>query len=340
MLFRSRIQLEALMATIYKINSVEVAPLDPSYELPDSLGRGIDFEVSVNPESMGVQLLLKFEKDSMPYYITIVIDRFGVAFSKADSFIDWHYGVGSKTLNTEKYVRSDKNGPIFDSCEYHAQKTEDKKWRCTISFMISDLRGAEYKNFYLRLTTPIDNITAPAGNVVRQDNSGYFDFFASDYVEMDLDEYFNKTEEQETHGEMTWREFEIHVENAFDQALDGDKWRIAKQWRRVYLNKEGGARSVRMDIHVAERRQGGFSFVIDAKHFKVSPLSINEIDSTLEYKRMCRASKDIIIASNVTYIPLKIEEYANKNGVILLRADSVLIFKLKGLFNSFLTCHP
>jgi hypothetical protein len=131
------------------------------------------------------------------------------------------------------------------------------------------------------------------------------------------------------HEELTWREFEILVEDAFDAALDPDKWRIENQWERHYSN---GDTVKRMDVHVAERRQGGRGFVIDAKHFKKSKLKRREVDTTLEYKSLCRASKAIIIVSDVTIVSDSAESCAEEMDVEILRANRNLRSNLERFF--------
>jgi hypothetical protein len=139
------------------------------------------------------------------------------------------------------------------------------------------------------------------------------------------------------HADLSWRQFETLVETAFNEALDPTRWRVAQQWRKQYGDREGNIISVRMDIHVAERRQGGCGFVVDAKHFRVNWLPPHEIDSTVNYKRLCRASRAIIIASDVTKIHENTAAYAREKGVILFRANQKIRYNLRQLFDSFVS---
>jgi len=133
---------------------------------------------------------------------------------------------------------------------------------------------------------------------------------------------------------MSWREFELLVEESVHFALNPNIWRIATQWNRQYYNRENPNNPIpaRMDIHIAERRQGGIGVVIDAKHFQIAPLNRNEIDTTENYRRRCRASKALIIASQSTIIPQSVANYSYQLKVDLMQANRNLKSNLRKYF--------
>ena len=118
-----------------------------------------------------------------------------------------------------------------------------------------------------------------------------------------------------THEEMTWREFEIELENYFLQTIDQKEWRVEFQREVEYQ----GSINKRMDIHVARRRQGGEHYIIDAKHWR-TPLPPSEITSTEYYRHHSRASKPaIIVVSQTTTIPPETYKMANDCGAYIFR---------------------
>lgn len=134
------------------------------------------------------------------------------------------------------------------------------------------------------------------------------------------------------HYALTWHQFEKLVIKSVIAALDPDLWRVRPQHGRVYNNYG----NKKMDLHIAERRQGGRGYVIDAKHFKDSALTRNEVNTTLDYKKACRASQAIIIASNASWIPVNVEDYASQNGVILMAANRNLRSNVAKMFERFM----
>lgn len=128
--------------------------------------------------------------------------------------------------------------------------------------------------------------------------------------------------------QMSWREFERFCEELAYRAFDDSKWRVKVQRRTVY----DGEMKV-MDIHVAERRQGGCHYVFDCKHFRRGVFGRNEIDDTLVYKRQSRASKAVILASAPTSIPQSVESYAKQMGVRIVYLDDRLVAYWRRLFS-------
>ena len=82
------------------------------------------------------------------------------------------------------------------------------------------------------------------------------------------------------HEDMTWREFEKEVEEDVERHTSDKKYRVESQRSSTYSDGE----TKRMDIHVAERRQGGNHHVVDAKHFN-GDLPASEIVDTKDYQR-------------------------------------------------------
>jgi hypothetical protein len=70
-----------------------------------------------------------------------------------------------------------------------------------------------------------------------------------------------------------------------------------------------------MDIHVAERRSGGYHFVFDAKHFAKSKLHRGEVRDVYDYKRRSRCSKAFILVPHYTEIYDSAVEEAEKLGI-------------------------
>lgn len=114
-------------------------------------------------------------------------------------------------------------------------------------------------------------------------------------------------------GDMSWRQFEQFVEDVVADAVDGMSWRVVAQRQKPYATPGGDTVNKRLDFHVAERRQGGKGVVIDAKHFKRSNFNRQQVDSTEEYRRLCRASLAVLAVSDVTYIPESVYDYIDRH---------------------------
>ena len=113
---------------------------------------------------------------------------------------------------------------------------------------------------------------------------------------------------------MTWREFEKEVEEDVERHTSEDKYRVENQRSSTYSDGE----TKRMDIHVAERRQGGNHHVVDAKHFD-GDLPASEIADTKDYQTRSRASSATVVISDTTTIPEKTQQKADDLGVDIVR---------------------
>jgi len=134
---------------------------------------------------------------------------------------------------------------------------------------------------------------------------------------------------------LSWREFERIVEDVVHEAVDDASWRVATQPKRNYVKSGGETIGLRLDVHVAERRQGGKGVVIDAKHFKVTPLNRHEIDSAEEYRRRCRASHALLAVSGETKVPESVKKYIdNHSRVGIMRVDESFLEHLTSLLES------
>ena len=116
------------------------------------------------------------------------------------------------------------------------------------------------------------------------------------------------------HDDMSWRDFEKEVENWIDVSISGEDYRIENQRSSEYEDGE----IKRMDIHIAERRQGGNHHVIDAKHFH-GDLPSKEIKDAYEYKRKSRASTVTVVVSDTTSLPDSTMRVAKNLGVKIVR---------------------
>eukprot|EP00045_Choanoeca_perplexa_P022810 m.10942 g.10942 ORF g.10942 m.10942 type:complete len:133 (+) comp9719_c0_seq1:65-463(+) len=131
--------------------------------------------------------------------------------------------------------------------------------------------------------------------------------------------------------EQTWREFERRVEAACSK-LNDELVRVAAQKPAVHcgLNK-------RYDIHIAERRQGGKSVVLDAKHF-TTPLPKHEINTTLKYKTDGRASGVAVIVSATTTVLPAVHEHAAASKVAIITDNRNLASNIKKFVSQFMDC--
>ena len=131
--------------------------------------------------------------------------------------------------------------------------------------------------------------------------------------------------------DMEWPEFEERCEELVRRCLPNDKYRIISQYSRVFSDGERR----RMDFHIAERKQGGKHYVVDCKHFTKAYLNENEIRTTLNYKRKCRASKAIILVSKSSNCPQSFINSAQRQGVLVLKVsttNSVIVNRMKDFF--------
>jgi hypothetical protein len=116
------------------------------------------------------------------------------------------------------------------------------------------------------------------------------------------------------HDDMTWREFEKEVEQDVQDQVSSDEYRVETQRSSTY---DDGETKV-MDVHVAEKRQGGCHHVIDAKHFN-GDLPVSEIVDTKDYQTRSRASSATVIISDTTTIPDNTQDKADELGVDIVR---------------------
>jgi len=110
---------------------------------------------------------------------------------------------------------------------------------------------------------------------------------------------------------LTWKEYEILCISILEEMLDDSEYRVE------YQKRVAGSRR-RIDISVAERRQGGRNFVFDAKHFPIADLSKNEIDSTEAYRRDVRGSQAVILLPEYANVPQSVSNYAYECGVSIV----------------------
>lgn len=133
--------------------------------------------------------------------------------------------------------------------------------------------------------------------------------------------------------DITWREFELYVEDCLTSALDDSDWRISSQRAREYIDKNGSINNFRLDFHIAERRQGGLSVVLDAKHYKTSYLNKVDVMQVEAYRKSCRASDAIIVVSPITRFSEDLVDFCfDEIGVSLLVANRNLVSNLRNIF--------
>ena len=131
--------------------------------------------------------------------------------------------------------------------------------------------------------------------------------------------------------EMTWRQFEKYCEDLIRRCFPDDEYRVECQTERTYL--DGVIK--RMDISIAERRQGGRHYVVDCKHFPTAILNENEIQTTLNYKILSKASKAIILISGQSNCPDSFKRSAESQGVPVIRVkvtDLSLVNRIRKIF--------
>ena len=111
--------------------------------------------------------------------------------------------------------------------------------------------------------------------------------------------------------EMTWKQFEKYCEDLIQRCFPDDKkYRVKCQKEVTY--RDGVTK--RMDISIAERRPGGRHYVVDCKHFPTAILNENEIQTTLEYKRLSKAAKAIILISGAVQLSGQFFEICREAG--------------------------
>lgn len=115
-------------------------------------------------------------------------------------------------------------------------------------------------------------------------------------------------------SEQDWYKFEKRCGKLFQSFFPNSQYRVAEQ-RHVAKTRKS------MDIHIAERRQGGKGFVFDCKHYtgEKSKIQKKHVDQLLEYKKNCRASSAVMILSSSTAeannLPASVERYAERSDV-------------------------
>jgi hypothetical protein len=133
--------------------------------------------------------------------------------------------------------------------------------------------------------------------------------------------------------DVTWREFELYVEDCLTRALDESTWRVLPQRARSYKDNNGGENNFRLDFHVAERRQGGISVVVDAKHYKSSYLNKSDVIQVEQYRRSCRASEAIIVLSPITKFSDDLIDFCfDEVGMSLLVVNRNIVSNLRNVF--------
>lgn len=128
-----------------------------------------------------------------------------------------------------------------------------------------------------------------------------------------------------------WKKFEIDCFHLVETCFPDDTYRVEYQPTRLYADGQ----TKRMDISVAERRQGGNHYVIDCKHWPVAYLNENEIRTTLDYKTRSKASKAIILVSASSNCPEKFIQSASSQGVPVIRVSTVntaIVKRVKDFF--------
>ena len=131
--------------------------------------------------------------------------------------------------------------------------------------------------------------------------------------------------------DMTWREFEERCQDLIKGLFPPDKFVTEFQREKTYADGE----TKRMDIYIAEKRQGGRHYVVDCKHFPKATLNENEIQTTLEYKRKSKASRAVILISAQSNCPDSFISSAERQGVIVQKVSTVnarIVNRLKDRF--------
>ena len=130
------------------------------------------------------------------------------------------------------------------------------------------------------------------------------------------------------HKELKWREFEKVCEEIIYSCVDESLYRVDFQRSRTYAN----GKDLRMDCHIAERRQGGKSLVVDFKHFPVASLHKGEILDTERYRIQCRASAAVIMYSYQSNFTNNFFDIADQYNMHTYEVDFSRTFKVKSMF--------
>ena len=141
---------------------------------------------------------------------------------------------------------------------------------------------------------------------------------------------------QPDHSDQKWKKFECDAVKQIIDTLEPLEW-IVKTGHGGTYKFAGGAEVRYVDIHVAEPRQGGISFVIDAKHFKVAPLNRHELETTENYRCRMRATLAIVATSSTTKIPNSVwDKAAQMNRLLIMPVDRGFPCKLKKISRQLL----
>lgn len=117
-----------------------------------------------------------------------------------------------------------------------------------------------------------------------------------------------------------WKKFQDRCEDLISRSLPDSAFRVVSSKRLKDSRKE-------MDIHVAERRQGGRGFVFECKHYPKTKIRNEHVDQVVKYKRKCRASAAVLLISKATEradkLPQSVRTYAESNAVLVLVVEDV-----------------
>lgn len=135
------------------------------------------------------------------------------------------------------------------------------------------------------------------------------------------------------HPELTWKEFEDHCEEILFSCVDQRNFRINIQHSRQYSD----GNNYRMDCHIAEKRVGGKGLVVDFKHFPIAKLNRNEILTTENYRKMCKASAAVIMYSYQSNFTKDFFDVAKRYNIYTYQVDFSRISKVKGIVKGIFT---
>ena len=93
----------------------------------------------------------------------------------------------------------------------------------------------------------------------------------------------------------------------------------------------------RYDVHIAERRQGGYSVVLDAKRFS-QPLPKHEIETTPAYTTGGKASGVAVMISSTTTVSAAAAEFAAANDVAIIQDNHHLPSNIRKFVTRFFPC--
>ena len=135
------------------------------------------------------------------------------------------------------------------------------------------------------------------------------------------------------HPELTWREFENFCEDMIFSCVDETKFRVNIQHNRQYSDGS----NYRMDCHIAERRIGGKGLVIDFKHFPIAKLNRNEVLTTENYRKRCRASAAVIMYSYQSNFTKDFFDITSRFNIHAVEIDFSRSFKIKKMLKNIFT---